>query len=76
MTDEHSHEHAVLVPIASTPVPSDSGWRATVTCESGPGPIRLGVAPTEAQAIAAARWFIDSSQGCGGSGTYTVSRTQ
>ena len=57
-------------------VPSDSGWRATVTCESGPGPIRLGVAPTEAQAIAAARWFIDSSQGCGGSGTYTVSSTQ
>ena len=60
----------------AAPVPSDSGWRATVTCESGPGPIRLGVAPTEAQAIAAARWFIDSSQGCGGSGTYTVSRTQ
>ena len=60
----------------AAPVLSDSGWRATVTCESGPGPIRLGVAPTEAQAIAAATWFIDSSQGCGGSGTYTVSSTQ
>ena len=76
MTDEHSHEHAGSGPIAATPVPSDSGWRATVTCENGPGPIRLGVASTEAQAIAAARWFIDSSQGCGGSGTYTVSSTQ
>ena len=57
-------------------VQSNSGWRATVICENGPGRIRLGVAPTEAQAIGAATWFINSRDGCGGTGTYTVSRIE
>lgn len=64
---------------AAEPAPagptSDSGWTATVTCDSGLSPIRLGVAPTETEAISAAQWFIDSPLGCGGAGTYTVSHT-
>ena len=52
---------------------SDAGWSALVTCDSGFSPVRLGVAPTEAEAISAAQWFIESPSGCGGAGTYTVS---
>ena len=50
----------------------DSGWVATVTCESGLSPGRLGTAPTEAEAVTAATWFIDSPSGCGGAGSYTI----
>ncbi len=52
---------------------SASGWSALVTCDAGPGSVRLATAPTEAKAISAAQWFISSAQGCGGAGTYTVS---
>ena len=57
---------------AATIVPA-SGWTATVTCDTGPGPFQLGVAPTEAEAVGAATWFIDSPLGCDGAGTYTTS---
>ena len=53
--------------------PSEPGWTATVTCASGFGPIRLGAAPTEAEAITAANWIIDHPHGCAGSGIYTIS---
>ena len=58
---------------ASAEPASDSGWTALVTCDSGLSPVRLGLAPTEAEAISAAQWFINSPLGCGGAGTYTVS---
>ena len=51
---------------------SDSGWTARVTCDSGPSPVRFSGAPTEAEAVSAATWFINSPQGCGGAGTYTT----
>ena len=57
---------------AATIVP-ESGWTATVTCDTGLGPFQLGVAPTEAEAVGAATWFVDSPLGCGGTGTYTTS---
>ena len=57
---------------ASAPLVSDSGWTATVTCDSGFGPILLPVASTEAEAASAASWLIDHAQGCGGEGTYTL----
>ena len=53
--------------------PRESGWTARVTCDSGRSPVRLGIAATEAEAISAANWFINSPHGCGGAGTYTVS---
>ena len=52
---------------------SGSGWSATVVCDSGRSPIRLAVAPTEAEAASAAQWLIAHAQGCGGAGTYTLS---
>ena len=58
---------------APTSTPAEPGWTATVTCASGFGPIRLGAAPTEAEAITAANWIIDHPHGCAGSGIYIIS---
>ena len=80
---ERSHTISVLVAGASarsadapegarTGTSAAPGWTAVVTCETGPSPVRLGVAPTEAEAISAATWFIDSPSGCGGAGSYKV----
>ncbi len=49
-----------------------SAWTATVTCDTGPGPVAL-TAPTEQEAIKAANWVVQAPGGCGGAGTYTTS---
>ena len=59
--------------VARAVTPTETGWTATVTCASGFGPIRLGAAPTEAEAITVANWIIDHPHGCAGSGIYTIS---
>lgn len=77
--------HTIVVPVARasarsadapegarTDTSAAPGWTAVVTCETGPSPVRLGVASTEAEAISAATWFIDSPSGCGGAGSYKV----
>ena len=55
--------------------PTQEGWTATVTCSSGRfSPLKLAPTDTEAKAVTAANWLINHPQGCGGNGTYTVSR--